>query len=606
MKIVATSERTPLASSRDQVEGGSTGPRWAPGGTSLTGRSRRPIVTALALAMTAAGSLSSFHVQAQESMLGSEFLDPPDDDVASKQEEKPEQPDDKENAGYVPGYRRIPSVALSPHAPQNVASLPGAVTPSFGAPMRGSDLRFTFHGYLATAARMGIGKRNNALEGQKVTTLHADPIVPGGAYGWLDQTNIVPGPWSQLTFEYGNDTVLATAIIGAWSLGRAQDATGYAQTEAQIWLNDAFLRYTPDVSPFGLAITAGVFSDQYGQMAQYSNGQYGIPLMGNIRGIGFKAAFQVPLEGGVDVTVEGGLKGQLERVPVGIAIDATTNFPRPEEGSTYAAHGHVSATWKNITPALHYIYSWSQDDVYRVDDPDTPTVDESVARPDGSLSIFGADVRANLARFGHLYAGASHIKGKDTISISNLVQVLNSGGGRDFMERFWGFASGGNGTLTLLGAEYTLSLGTLLRYPQEFWGVGPDLTLVLFGVYGSSKGGCDQFLLPCVAGGANGEYDTQAFKYGIEGVYSFSKHVIGTLRLDRVNPDLDDDTQSFLAITPRVIFRSNWITRETVGIQYSTFIRGSNVPINGDTRLVTTNSDSPDDHMFALFATMYW
>lgn len=543
--------------------------------------------------------------------VGREFLDPPDDDEKTLKDHRPAPKDEKRAAGYIPGYRRIPSVGLSPHAPQNVPGLPGIITPAFGAPIAGDELRFEFHGYLATSLRAGVGRRDTALAGQKQTTLHADPIVPGGAYGWLEHTNIVPGPWSQLTFQYGNDTVRGTAIIGAWSLGRAQDATGYAQTEAQIWINDAFLVYSPNVAPFGLAITAGVYNDQYGQMAQYSNGQYGIPLMGQIRGMGAKGAFLVPLEGGVDVTVEGGFKGGLSRVPAGIAIDAATNFPRPEEGSTYAAHAHLSATWNNVTPALHYVRSWSQDDVYRFDEP-TTSLDESVARPDGSLEILGLDVRANMARFGHFYAGASHITGEDTMSISNLVQVLNSGGGRDFMERFWGFESGGNGELTLVGSEYTLSLGTLLRYPQEFWGVGPDLTFTLFGVYAHAQGGCDEYAQmtdgsSCVPGGDNGEFDTHALKYGIEGIYSFSKHVIATLRIDQVHPDLDESDQSFTAITPRLIFRSDWITRETVGIQYTGFVFEEDaVPINGDTRLVNTNSQNPDQHMLALFATMYW
>jgi hypothetical protein len=545
-----------------------------------------------------------------QSNAGSEFLDPPESEPG-KQAKEPDQKDEKKNAGYIPGYRRIPSVGLSPHAPQNVPGLPGAITPSFGAPVAGSDLRFEFHGYLATAFRMGIGKRDTALAGQKVTTLHGDPIVPGGAYGWLEQTNVVPGPWSQLTFQYGNDTVRATAIIGAWSLGRAQDATGYAQTEAQIWLNDAFLTYTPKVAPFGLAVTAGVFSDQYGQMAQYSNGQYGIPLMGSIRGIGVKSALQIPLERGIDVTVEGGFKAGLSRVPVGIAIDASTNFPRPEEGSTYAAHGHLSATWKNITPALHYIHSWSQDDVFAPEDDLLTVVDESISRPDGELDIIGADVRANIDRFGYVYAGITRVVGEDTISISNLVSVINSGGGRDFMERFWGFSSGGNGKLTLVGAEYTLSLGTLLRYPDEFWGVGPDLTLKLFGMYAHADGGCDQFSLrtdgtSCVPGGVEGEFDTQAVKYGIEGIYSFTKYAVATLRIDQVRPNFDNNRQTFTAFTPRMIFRSDWQARETVGIQYTGYLFDDGITINGDTRLVNTNSQNPDRHMFALFATMYW
>lgn len=584
--------------------------------------------------MTLKGALSAWaalvalaapSVAAAQETVGSEFLDPPREQLEKEAADKPAPKDEKRAAGYIPGYRRIPSVGLSPHAPQNVPGLPGIITPSFGAPTAGSELRFEFHGYLATALRAGIGSRDDAIEGQKTTTLHADPIVAGAGYGWLEAANVVPGPWSQLTFQYGNDTVRATAIIGSWSLGRSQDAAGYTNTDAQIWINDAFLVYSPNVAPFGLAITAGAYADQYGQMAQYSNGQYGVPLMGSIRGVGVKSAFQIPLEGNVDVTAEGGFKGNIKRVPVGIALDQSTNYPVLDQGATYAAHGHLSATWSNITPALHYIHSWSQDDSYApVDDPITE-VDDSIARPDGSLDVYGADIRANLARFGYFYAGVSHVRGRDTVSVSNLVQIVNSGGGRDFMERFWGAEGGGNGTLTLVGAEYTLSLGTLLRYPDEFWGVGPDLTLTVFGMYANTSGKCDQFfsdfteasMLPdCVPGGSDGQYDKDVLKYGIEGIYSFSKHVIGTLRLDRVHPWLGNSEQNFVAITPRIIFRSEWITRETVGIQYSGFINGPETPINGDIRLINTGAvndavstptaDAADEHMVALFATMWW
>jgi hypothetical protein len=544
-----------------------------------------------------------------EETLGHEFLDPPRPKPSGAEVSAPK--DEKENAGYIPGYRRFPSVGLSPEAPQNVPGLPGLITPAFGAPVSGSELRFEFHGYLATALRMGIGKRDTVYEGQQRTTLHADPIVPGGAYGWLDHTNIVPRPWSQLAFQYGNDTVRGTAILGTWSLGRARDATGYAQTGAQIWLNDAFLVYTPNLAPFGLALTAGVYNDQYGQMARYSNGQYGVPLMGSIRGMGVKAALQIPIQGGIDMTVEGGFKGGLDRVPVGIAIDSTTNFPRPEEGSTYAAHGHVAMTWNNVTLALHDVHSWSQDDVYTPPDDPLTVVDESSTRPDGSLDIVGVDVRADLARFGHAYLGASKVTGKDTLSVSNLVQVLDSAGGRDFMERFWGFGSGGNSELTLVGGEYTLSLATLSRHPEDLRGVGPDFTLTLFGLYAHSSGGCDQFSLrvdgtECVPGGIDGEFDVHALKYGVEGIYGFSQHALATLRIDHVHPNLDRDGPTFAAITPRLIFRSDWITRENVGIQYTGFLFGDDVAINGDSRLVNTNSQNPDRHLVALFATMYW
>jgi hypothetical protein len=572
---------------------------------------RTTVIGALVTSATmTSATLLSVPAGAQQ-RVGSQFLDPPEQPGA-EQNKKAAPKDENSAPGYIPGYQRGPSVGLSPHAPQNVPGLPGLFTPAFGSRLRGNDLRFEFHGYMQTAIRAGLGTRDTALEGQKKLTLHGDPIVPGGSYGWLDHINSVPGPWAQLNFSYGNDDVQATAIIGAWSLGRSQDAASYQQLESQIWFNDVFLTYTPDIGTMGLRVLVGAYGDRYGAMAQYSNGQYGIPLIGQINGMGVTSTLQLPLEGDIDVAIEAGFKGDLNRVPVGILLDASSNFPRPEQGSTYAAHAHVSATWKNITPAVHYIRSWSQDDRYRpVDDPLT-NLDDTVSQQDGSLDIIGADLRANMARFGYVYVGGMHAVGHDVVSMSNLVQMLNSGGGYDLTERFWGFQSEGNGKLTVLGGEYTISLGTLLRYPVEFWGIGPDLLITLFGIYAKADGACDQFLenvdpeTRCV----DGRFDTDTVKFGSEGVYSFSKHVAASLRLDYVSdyvrPNLDDSTYKFGAIAPKLIFRSDWITRETISLQYYHYLFGDNLAINGDQRLVNTNSQNPDRHVFAIFGSMWW
>src|SRR5688572_9540845 len=139
----------------------------------------KSIIVTGAFATSAALLSMPAHAQAN---LGSEFLDPPKAQLEKEAAARPEQEDEKKAAGYIPGYRRIPSVGLSPHAPQNVPGLPGIITPSFGLAVSGSEFQFEFHGYLATSFRMGVGKRDTAIEGQKETPLHADPIVPGGAY----------------------------------------------------------------------------------------------------------------------------------------------------------------------------------------------------------------------------------------------------------------------------------------------------------------------------------------------------------------------------------------------------------------------------------------
>jgi len=89
-------------------------------------------------------------------------------------------------------------------------------------------------------------------------------------------------------------------------------------------------------------------------------------------------------------------------------------------------------------------------------------------------------------------------------------------------------------------------------------------------------------------------------------VYSFDKHVAAALRLDHVLPDLEDFGRSFGVVSPKLIFRTDWITREAVTVQYSGYLLGDDVIVTGDNRLVNTNSENPDRHMVSVFATMWW
>jgi hypothetical protein len=536
--------------------------------------------------------------QAEDTSLGAKYIDVTPEQVAAEQAaaaaEARTKGDVKQSAEYLPGYRRTPSVGLSPYAPQNQPAMPGALMPSFGAPVHDHGWRFDFQGYLQAVMRGSIGTREHAVPGQKTTTLHGDPVVPGGSYGWFDHTLTVPTPWTQLNFVYGNDTVRATAIIGAWSVSGADEAAGNRMPQAQVLFANAFLTYSPDIHPALLRINVGAYPDRYGAMAQWHEGAYGASLIGSIFGVGTTATLELPFEGGLTGRVEAGFKGELDKPPVGIVQNGSNEHARDEEGSTYAAHAHVGFTYKSLTPTLHLIHSFSQDD--RIDLPNNPLTewDESHLRKDGSLDVRGADVRINGERFGYFYLGAQRTLGNDANAVSDLVKVLNAGSGKEFNEHFWGFVSRGNGGLTLLGSQYTLSLGRLLRYPMEFWGIGPDLTVSVFGIYGHADSDIPEF------------DDQNMVKYGAEGVYSFSKYVASSLRIDHVHPDLTDPGRSFAVFSPKLIFRSGWVTRESLTLQYAWYALGDNVRVEGDNRLVNIQSSNPDRHLVALYGTIWW
>jgi hypothetical protein len=521
--------------------------------------------------------------------LGHEFIDMPPAPAGAEAPKPPEPAREDENpaAGYVPGYRRTTSVGLSPLSPEYSSALPGAIAPSFGAPQGGKAWRFDFHGYMQGGIRAGIGTRSMALDHQHKVTLHGDPAVAGASYGWFDHSNTVPGPWTQLNFVYGNERVQATVILGAWSLSESMQAAGFFQAPAQQGVVNAFLTYTPDVSPVGLKFITGAFQDRYGAMAQYSEGNYGVSLIGSINGVGSTATVELPFEGDLTLRAEAGFKGQLTRPPIGIVADGSNENARPWEGSTYAAHAHVGATYANASPTLHYIRSFSQDDL-----PDP--IDHPQVRKDATLEILGADVRWDGKRFGYFYFGAQTTRGTNTKTLGRLVTVLNGGDGNEFMQRFWGYGSNGTGTMFLTGGQYTLSLGTLLRHPTEFWGDAPDLIVSLFGIYGHVTSPVHLF------------DDKHMVKYGTEVTYSFLPWMAVAGRADHVIPDMRDGSKSYGILSPKLVFRSDWKTRESLTVQYAGYVLGDHVVVKGDNRLLNIPSGKPDRHLVTVFATMWW
>ena len=97
-------------------------------------------------------------------------------------------------------------------------------------------------------------------------------------------TGVVPNPWLQLNFIYGNSTVSATVILAGTS---AIDAAGYYDPVAQMGVNDAYL--TVNLTKrlgFPLQINVGAYTGRYGAMGMYDAGRYGTPLIAQTNTIG--------------------------------------------------------------------------------------------------------------------------------------------------------------------------------------------------------------------------------------------------------------------------------------------------------------------------------
>ena len=562
---------------------------------------RRTIRRAVAAtAVFAAGMALAFDATAQtkdpdakDKKATEEFVDMPAPEGA--QPAPPPPKDEKDKPGYLPGYRPVPALSLSLYAPQAPWAVPG-ITPAFGERLPSPNLRFDFKGYLQMPLRVGIGTRPNAAPGQSNLNFHGDPVLPGAAFGWFEQTPTVPWPWAQLNFIVGNDVINATAILGAWNISESMSASTYFQAPAQVWFSQAFLTYTPNTGgPITTKFVLGAFDERYGQMSQYSLGAYPTPFIGMLRGAGATATVNFPFEYDLDLKLEAGFKGDLNHPTYGLTPAASNNFASPAQGATFAGHGHAALTYKQMyTLALHYIGAFEHDDrTDGFDDPSTPP-NEAIDTKDGSMRILGADLTINGGRFGYFYAGGVKMDTAGAEHLDDLVQVLNTGSGKLLMQRYLGYGSHGNGGLLMFGGQYTLSLGTLLRYPEEFWGEGPDLQVVLFGLYAHTNSDDPQF---------NGR---QMFKYGAEVTYSVARWLALSGRIDHVLPNLSDQQQSFAVFSPKVVFRSDWQAHETLTLQYAVYAMGDRVIVNGDTRLMNNASGHPDTQLLSISGTMYW
>jgi len=576
----------------------------------------------------------------------------PTDDGSAGLAEEPMPP-----PGYVPGHQTQIGLGLSPHVPDEVSILPSGIMPSFGAPLRPADGgRFEFHGYVQAGGRAGFNSRRGATSDQSSIVVHGDPVVPRGNV--FENTNNVPYTWSELRFSYVTPVVTSTVTLGAWQLGQAMQASGSFVPNAQLWVRDAFVAYQPrKLGPVALNVKVGVYEDRYGWMEQYSSGAYGAPLVASIYGVGETIQAELALGAALTLELEQGIKGQLARTPPDVGTRAENNWAKPWEGNTLVNHLHVGLDYKGIVnPAFHYVQAFARDDQgdgvalgnlranYENFDGGTPPANDALDHADGSLRILAADSRFRMRRFGYLYVGVSSTSVDHVRTLNNVVQIQNAGGGRDLMDRYFGRNNAnGRGSLLLAGAEYQVSLGELLRYPDEFWGEGPDLKLSVFG------------MVAHVTSDDPARDGQDSYKLGVEGTYSFLPWLAASGRIDHSVPyahrpeakayaappgsvpgvpDSADPLcyasgaiapgtgagnyrcylyagqtdNTFSVFTAKLIFRSEWSAREALTLQYSRYVYGSHfhlITLNSGGQ-VSNQTDHPDQDLFAIYGTLWW
>ena len=493
---------------------------------------------------------------------------------ARAQDKDKEKPDD--------GGSEDVGLGLAPGTPQ-VGTLPGGIAPSYGEKAKDEqDYRFDYHGFLTMPLRLGLNKRAGSVTTeQKTVVIHAPPTVPDYRDSF-NYTGIVPQPYAQLAFSYGNSVVTGTAVIMART---ASTAASFFEPPLQSGITDAFVTFNlPNLAKDAhVEINVGAFSNRYGTMGEYDEGRYGTPILGRTNGVGENIIARLAF-GDFVLDVEQGMQSQLDKPPVGLVPDGWNGFADPDTGTSLVHHEHIGLGYRRqLTLGLHYVQAWSQDD----------RASQALA-PDGTITTVGADVRFSGSHLGHFYAGGAYTDAEQSRSVGRVVEILNTEGGPGLMRNYLGPNSEGTGQLLTVAAQYEVSLAHLLLYPRTFDGKSKDIILSAFGMFTRVSSQDDAY------DGVN------KLKLGGEGSYTLLSWLAASLRLDHVRPTDKNAEQAFSIISPRVIFRSDWQSRDQVVLQYSHWLYGDDVIVRSGYPLVDDPSLEPDEHSLSLSASMWW
>jgi len=473
--------------------------------------------------------------------------------------------------------REIPRLGLSPGDPQvrsPVPSIPFGIRP---ADSKANVL--DFHGYLLLPAHLGLHEREDPSVGQSGTVLHSPPLMAQNLRRF-EYTGVVPAPWLQLNFLYGNSTVYATAVIAGTS---AMDGAGYYNPVEQAGVNDAFM--TANLSKtfgFPFLLNVGAMTGRYGAMGAWDAGRYGTPLIARTNTVGENITTGVKL-GEFFLVLEQGLGGQMARPPLGMAPAGWNDYADANVGATFVNQAHLGVAYADLLRlGLHYLTAWTQDDQV-----------EDGRIPNGRITVLGADLHVTAKRAGHLYLGGAFTKATNAAPVSGAIEILNARGGPELIANYLGPNSSGNGSLTTFGAQYDLSIARLV-FGDLYTGVSPDVLVSLFGVatYVTSRDDAYDEVFK-LKGGGEVTYLPLSW-LGLSG------------RFDHVRLDGGNSRQAFNIIASRLLFHMDWMSRGELALQYSHFIYGVDVDVPKGYDPTNPERVRPDNDVFSLMATYWW
>ncbi len=468
------------------------------------------------------------------------------------------------------------------------ADLLGAV--DLGVPrLKTKGWKYALHGFFVAPERLGIGPRNDLYPGNQ---WHSPARVPG-----LDKTDwnyvgLTPSPGGSLYLNISNPNVSANVIITTDTLNDSSydnlvKIGGVAQAYVTLKWADLFGNVG------GIAWTVGAFSNRYGNAGpkQESTGYYGTYLFGRTHVAGEALTADIDLNEHWQLVVEHGFGAKLEVVPYvsynhsplpPLAPYLPVQGPVPQ-GSTFLHHAHASLLaddWLQISG--HYLYSFTPDDFLASTGDQMSTTGAAIRSRPGSMTVYGGEIHVDTSKVS-AYAGYSHIDASGILPLAGAIEVIHGADGLGFKENYFGplnpvvnyyqanpaASRDDSGKVDSVLFQSLVRLAPLLGKPRG----GPDLALGIFGMYNHID---------------SPSLKQDRLKFGADLDVMPLSFMAAGVRFDRVMPNAGDTTVAYSAISPRLIFHTNWLSREYIIVDYTRYIYGSAVTSASYTAQVTS------------------
>ena len=430
---------------------------------------------------------------------------------------------------------------------------------------------YSLKGYVRAPMRLSFGGRADLTPG---TEMHTPPRVPGQQSGDWTYLGLAPNPDVNLYATVGNSRVTANVIMSSNTL----EDGGFPDLDQIGGIAQAYLTLKfPDTfgTAGGLSLTAGNFSMRYGNAGrgERSSGYYGTYLFGRTHAVGADLTADVDLSDRVELVAEAGAGAMLEVVPFNRVQLKNTFLPSQTTllGDTFIRHAHAMVAFDDwLRVGLHYMVSWSPNDT-------APVPPVHVAAEQSSITVYGGDVHIDGLPFGDGYIGYSRVTGQNLNPLAGGIQVIHGSTGSGLRTTyFFGRRDPGTsaatptndqGTIDTVLFQYGVRMSRLLgRSP-----LGRETFVNLFGMLNHVR----SVAQPMKQAHTNDiNIDNNRYKVGAEVDVSAIKFMEVALRFDRVTPSIDDSSATFMALSPRLIFHTNWKSKEYVIVDYTHYFLG--------------------------------